>query len=73
MAIQTIYRCDRCGTPYDSNSSYTRGIVYIQRRTCLRITFRDSDNDRWNGQVQEFELCAKCRDKLYTFLRREGE
>lgn len=73
MAIQTIYRCDRCGTPYDSSSSYSCGLVQIQRRTCLRIAFRDSNNDRWDGNVHDFELCAKCRDALYAFLRGEGE
>lgn len=72
MATQMIYRCDRCGKLLDNSSSYTKGIVKIQRRSCLRIAFRDSVNDVWNGDVHEFELCAECRDKLYEFLRGEG-
>lgn len=73
MATQMIYRCDRCGKLLDNNSSYTRGIVKIQRRPCLRIAFRDSVNDGWNGTVHEFELCTECRAALYAFLRGEGE
>lgn len=66
MATQYVYVCDRCKKKVNCESL---GRVKIQKRLCMRISFRTQEDEYWNRYPREYALCSSCRDEMEKFLR----
>ena len=66
MATEYTYVCDRCKKRVESAKLAT---VKIQKRLCVRLSFRKSEDDFWNYRPTSYEMCADCRDELDEFMK----
>ena len=65
MATEYTYVCDRCKKRVEPSRLAT---VKIQKRLCVRLSFRDSKDDLWNRGPSSYEMCADCRDEIDQFM-----